>query len=388
MYIATDRAKPPTLARWPAPAEIGLSQAQALQCDPAAVPQCDPTDSPVANCFRLAHAARWCAPGQAGSATCQPLAAPRPVRRVVIHTIASPNMTTIVNRTATVAGRGTSSHYYVYRNGCVIQMVREANVAFHGGSPPVNRDSIGIEHADLCNRPHSYTTQLYERSAQLVRDIAGRNGFAIRVFGIDTNNLADATVLGHSRVDASSDPGPYWDWEYFWRLLNWDFQTEARRPLRWVSMIAGGAAAAAGWQTRTRVQVLGESRASIPNSECANRNHSYSDAYWRAAPNTPGSDVVLQFNLPRAGLYKASLWWPNVSGANSETQVQVLVQKAGGPAMASTVVNQRSRFGRWNDIGRPFSVPAGGAQVTVRIRRTSRATGWILADAARILKLS
>jgi hypothetical protein len=387
LYIATDRSRQPTFGRWPAPAEIGLAQAQALQCDPAAVPQCDPTDSPVANCFRQACPGRWCAPGQVGSATCLPLVAPRPIRRVVIHTIASPDMTTIVNRTATVLGRGTSSHYYVYRNGCIIQMVREANVAFHGGSPPVNRDSIGIEHADLCNRPHAYTTQLYERSAQLVRDIARRNGFAIRVFGIDTNNLADATVVAHSHVDASGDPGPYWDWEYFWRLLNWDFGTEARRPLRVVSMIAAGAAAPAGWETRTRVQVLSETRNSIPNSDCANRNHSYSDAYWRARPNTPGSNVVFQFNLPRAGTYKASLWWPNVSGANPETRVQIEVQKAGGPARADMVVNQRRSYGRWNEIGQPFTVPAGGAQVTVQILRSSRELGWILADAARILKV-
>lgn len=387
MYIRTDTSRQPVFGQWTTAPGIGLSQAPAPQCDPAAVPQCDPTDSPVANCFREAHQGRWCVPGQANSATCRPVVAPRPIRRVVIHAIASPDMTTIINRTATAFGRGTSSHYYVYRDGCIVQMVREANIAFHAGSPPFNRDSIGIEHADLCNRPHAYTTQLYERSAELIRDIAHRNGFNIQVYRIDTNNLADATVVGHSDVDASSDPGPYWDWEYFWRLLNWDFRTEGRRPRRWVSMIAAGAAVPAGWQRRTRVQVLGESKGAIPNDECANRNHSYSDEYWRAEPNTPGSNVVFQFNIARDGLYKVSLWWPNVRGANPETQVKVDVQKAGGPAMANAVVNQKRSYGRWNDVGQPFTVPASGAQVTVRILRNSRQPGWILADAARILKV-
>lgn len=387
MYIQTGTPEQPARGQRTQILGIGLSQAPAPQCDPAAVPQCDPTDSPIANCFREAHRGRWCVPGQANSGTCRPVVAPRPIQRVVIHAIALPDMTATVNRTATVLGRGTSSHYYVYRDGCIIQMVREANIAFHAGSPPSNRNSIGIEHADLCNRPHSYTPQLYERSAELVRDIASRNGFNISVFRIDTNNLNDATVVGHSDVDRSGDPGPYWDWEYYWRLLNWDFRTQSRRPLRWVSMIAAGQAVPAGWQRRTRVQVLGEHRDRIPNDECANRNHSYSDEYWRAEANTPGSNVVFQFTIAREGLYKASLWWPNVSRANPATQVQLEVQKAGGPAMANAVVNQRSGYGRWNDIGQPFTVPASGAQATVRILRNSREAGWILADAARMLKV-
>ena len=279
-------------------------------------------------------------------------------------------------------------------------MVREANVAFHATA--ANPDSIGIEHADICNEPAPYTTQLYERSAALVGEIAARNGFPIRVFGIDTNNRNDATVIGHQILDPANrdDPGPYWDWEYYASLLRWDPRT-GTRPIRLVATIlpppvapvpvAPVPVAPQGWQLRSRVQVLGETRTCIPNGFCANRNHSYADNYWRAVPNTAGSDVVFQFPpLSQAGRYKISLWWPNVQNANAETQVQARIDYIGSTTLQNAMVNQRQNFGKWNDIGTPFifTVPNGqNAEVSVRIRRASRQAGWILADAARILKV-
>jgi hypothetical protein len=288
-------------------------------------------------------------------------------------------MTAIVNRTANVLGRGTSAHYYVYRNGCIIQMVREANVAFHAGSPAFNRDSIGIEHADVCNDPAPYTTQLYERSAELVRDIARRNGFNISVYGIHTNNVNHATVVAHVDVGGHGDPGPYWDWEYYALLLAWDGRTASQRPIRLVSMAVEQAATPPGWQVRRRRR--------IANDRCANRNDPYGARYWRARPSSTGSPAEFRLIVNQPGLYKVSLWWPNVRGANPETQVQVEVRKAGGPAMANVLINQRGGYGRWNDIGSPFTVPATGAEVIVRVRRTSRKRGWLLADAVRVLKI-
>ena len=229
-----------------------FSEAAAPLCPPAVTPVCDPPDSSVANCFRQAHAARWCAPGDAG-ATCAALVAPRSITRVVIHTVANPSMTAIVNRTATVAGGGTCAHYYVFRNGCIVQMCREANVAFHAGAPPLNRNSIGIEHADICNDPASYTTELYERSAELVRDISARHGFPLRVFGTHTPHINDATVIAHSDIlpGHHGDPGPYWDWEYYTQLLEWDGRTTSR-PTRLVAIAGMNPATPTGWEARQR----------------------------------------------------------------------------------------------------------------------------------------
>ena len=128
----------------------------------------------------------------------------------------------------------------------------------------------------------------------------------------------------------------------------------------------------------------------IPNSHCANRNHSYGDTYLRAQSNTPGTDLEFQFSLSAPGLYKISLWWPNVPGASSATLVEAEILKAGGPARANGTFDQTGRNGLWNDLGPPFTftVPGGGgARGTVRIRRASRAAGLILADAVRVLKV-
>jgi hypothetical protein len=364
-------------------------------------------DSPVANVFVQAHRSRWCVPGAGPpGSTCRHLVAPRPIRRVVIHTLTSAGagecirFDTVNDVVRAWQNPGVAcSHYLVDRNGDITQMVREANVAFHATA--ANPDSIGIEHADICNEPAPYTTQLYERSAALVGEIAARNGFPIRVFGIDTNNRNDATVIGHQILDPANrdDPGPYWDWEYYASLLRWDPRT-GTRPIRLVATIppppvapvavAPIPVAPQGWQVRSRVQVLGEPRTCIPNGFCANRNHSYSDHYWRAAPNTPGSDIVFQFPPLQAGRYKISLWWPNVQNANAETSVQARIDYVASTIVQDAVINQRRNSGQWNDIGAPFicSVPNGqDADVSVRIRRASGLAGWILGDAARILKV-
>jgi len=353
-------------------------------------------DSALATAFTEAHPSRWCTPGQVSSATCRSLPSPRPIRRVFIHTIASAPENDCVKfgtirdviRSFKNPGRAASSHYLVDRDGTITQMVREANVAFHVIGQ--NNDSVGIEHADICNKPDAYTTELYESSAALVRDIAGRNGFALSVFGIDTNDANAATVLGHQALGHHGDPGPYWDWEYYARLLRWDGRTLATRPVRIVSKISASAAAPAGWERRSRAQVEGETRPCIPNNNCADNRHSYSDGYWRAEASTPGVNVLFPFSVTQPGLYKISLWWPKVRGANPATQVEAEVLKAGGPAMANGMFNQTTRSGRWNDLGAPFTftVPATGAQGSVRVRQAASQPGVVLADAVRILKVA
>jgi hypothetical protein len=190
-------------------------------------------DSPVANRFIQAHHTRWCIPGNPGSATCRPLTSPRVINRIVIHTIAVPSRPNRSGVESVVLAWqrpknpwGASAHYLVDRDGVITQMVRENNVAFHGLN--ANPDSIGIEHADVCNDPSPYTEMLYEKSAELVRDIASRRGIAIN------NN----TVFGHddARIGNHGDPGPYWDWQYYFLLLAWDGNA-SNRPIRQVKTV-------------------------------------------------------------------------------------------------------------------------------------------------------
>jgi len=359
-------------------------------------------DSAAATRFVQAHRRRFCVAGQAPG-ICAPIVAPRAIGRVVIHALSSApdgdcvrfdNVNGVVGAWQNLDPArpwGGSAHYLVDRDGAVTQMVREGDVSFHAEA--ANPDSIGIEHADICNKPDSFTQALYEASAALVRDIARRNHFPIRVFGIDTNNQNDATVIAHQVLNPVNrdDPGPYWDWEYYRALLLWDGVNAARKPIRAVAMTTLSASVPTGWQRLRRVDVAGEGRNCIPNTRCSEARHSYGDTWWRTRANTAGaSDMVFKFWPRQPGLYKLSLYWPNVAGANPQTLVQVDVKKGGGPAMASAAFDQRSNFGRWNDVGVPFTfdVPGAGAEVTLRVRHVSRQPGFVVADAARLLRVA
>lgn len=334
-------------------------------------------DSPVANRFVSAHPTRYCTPGQTGSATCQTLSTPRPIRRVVIHALAVPSTVQRSGVEAVVAGwqnagRLASAHYLVDRDGTITQMVREADVAFH--TPGNNRDSIGIEHADVCNDPAPLTTQLYGRSAALVRDLATRHGFAI-------NN---STVAGHSQVNPNhGDPGPYWDWEYFFLLLSWAGIAASSRPIRLVTAAAERPATPTGWQVQLR--------RAIANNHCANQRDPWGATYWRAQPSATGTPAELSLVVDETGTYKVSLWWPDVAGANSAVPVDIEVACLASPCTgisAQTVtVNQHPNAGRWNDVA-VVSVTQTPAELKVRWSRNSTQSGWVLVDAVRLLKIA
>lgn len=63
--------------------------------------------------------------------------------------------------------RGASAHYGVERDGTIIQMVNEKNIAWHAGSRDVNNFSIGIEVAGFTKRPDSFS---YPGMIQVGRD--------------------------------------------------------------------------------------------------------------------------------------------------------------------------------------------------------------------------
>lgn len=60
-------------------------------------------------------------------------------------------------RTLVDPNRGASAHYGVERDGTIIQMVNEKDVAWHAGSRSVNNWTIGIEVAGFTKRPDSFS---------------------------------------------------------------------------------------------------------------------------------------------------------------------------------------------------------------------------------------
>ena len=132
-----------------------------------------------------------------------------------------------------------ASAHYVIRSmdGQITQMVREADKAWHVGS--ANSYTIGIEHEAYGNVWSYFTPQMYQSSADLVRNITSRysNMSPHRVFYRDTldygtalndglHSLGGSTactqIRGHQHFPSQThtDPGPYWNWNYYYKLIN------------------------------------------------------------------------------------------------------------------------------------------------------------------------
>jgi hypothetical protein len=265
-------------------------------------------------------------------------------------------------------------------------MVRESDVAFHAKG--VNRDTIGIEHADICNDPSPYTTELYERSAALVRDIAERYGF---------QQLDMTTVFGHDSIhhsnpsDDHDDPGAYWDWEYYFQLLHWDGSTANTRPLRLVAMAAEQSELPPHWREGTRRP--------IADAICAKPQlDPYGAHYWLVDLSEEGTEIppdyspaTFAFQVDEPGLYKVSLWWPKFSDAivTQNAPIDIDVKSDLESSHERHSVDQRANFGQWNDVGPAFNVTFAPATVTVEIGRDPEdvLSGTILADAVRLLRI-
>ena len=106
---------------------------------------------------------------------------------------------------ATVATLRVSAHFFIRRDGELVQFVRCADRAWHAGvstwrgRPRCNDFSVGVELEGTDDSP--YTAAQYRRLASLARALARRYP------GI-------AELAGHSDVapGRKSDPGPAFDW--------------------------------------------------------------------------------------------------------------------------------------------------------------------------------
>ncbi|MFB6634412.1 N-acetylmuramoyl-L-alanine amidase [Streptomyces sp. NPDC056362] len=104
-------------------------------------------------------------------------------------------------------------------DGHVAQHVPLKDVAWHAGNWFVNAKSVGLEHEGFLTSPDSwYTEAMYRSSARLVRYLAARYRIP----------LDRQHILGHDNVPGTvtstikgmhTDPGPYWDWAHYFRLL-------------------------------------------------------------------------------------------------------------------------------------------------------------------------
>jgi hypothetical protein len=126
-----------------------------------------------------------------------------------------------------------SAHYVVRSSdGQITQMVAEANKAWHVGSE--NPYTIGIEHEGYASQTGWYTAAMYAASAGLCADICA-SGYGIDPLRtgwwpwLHTTYYSSAGIPGsctkikghqHFPNQTHTDPGPNWDWDYFYKLIN------------------------------------------------------------------------------------------------------------------------------------------------------------------------
>lgn len=126
-----------------------------------------------------------------------------------------------------------SAHYVIRSSdGQITQMVLEADKGWHVGSE--NPYTIGIEHEGYVNNAAWYTTAMYQSSADLCKDICSsgyginplRTGFwpwlASTYYNQSSIPGSCTKIKGHMHYPNQShtDPGPNWNWDYFFKLIN------------------------------------------------------------------------------------------------------------------------------------------------------------------------
>ena len=131
-----------------------------------------------------------------------------------------------------------SAHYVIRSvDGQITQMVLEKDKAWHART--ANGYTIGIEHEAYGNVWEYFTEEMYQSSADLVRSICSRyetidgrrthdrdtldSGFCLNngLYNLGGEGACVA-IKGHQHYPDQShtDPGPYWNWNYYYKLIN------------------------------------------------------------------------------------------------------------------------------------------------------------------------
>ncbi|TZF89724.1 N-acetylmuramoyl-L-alanine amidase [Cognatilysobacter lacus] len=203
------------------PVEADVAEAQALRTRALTAPT---PDYPGASRFVPAHPRNFHTGRRAGAV----------VDRIVIHiTAGGPRIDGTIawfqdgvrRDPATGKQAGPSSaHYIVGRDGEVVQMVRNADTAYHAST--ANSRSIGIEHN--ANKPYRLnrrdlppTMEQYQASAHLVAWLCAQYGLPL-----------DRThIIGHIEAtpgDNHDCPSSYWDWDTYMQCVQLAAQAQAQ----------------------------------------------------------------------------------------------------------------------------------------------------------------
>jgi N-acetyl-anhydromuramyl-L-alanine amidase AmpD len=144
---------------------------------------------------------------------------PQAIRCIVIHVTEGPFWPSI--RWLRGDRSHASSHYIVSRRGRIVQLVHQSDIAWHAGNRRINRESIGIEIAGFVGDPAGFTDAQYRSAARLAAYVARRSLIPIdRRHFIGHADVPNPFVPGGSGgSDGHTDPGRYWSWNRYLRLV-------------------------------------------------------------------------------------------------------------------------------------------------------------------------
>jgi N-acetyl-anhydromuramyl-L-alanine amidase AmpD len=115
----------------------------------------------------------------------------------------------------------SSANFVVGREGEVQQLVPLHDIAWHAGNWAYNVRSVGIENVGFTDDPAGFTTREYRAAARIAAVIARRSVIPIdRHHIIGHNEVPDPNdPLQGGGIDNHTDPGKYWEWGRFMRLV-------------------------------------------------------------------------------------------------------------------------------------------------------------------------
>jgi N-acetylmuramoyl-L-alanine amidase len=163
----------------------------------------------------------------------------RRINRIVIHSTEGGLRGS--TRWLQVRRSKTSAHYVISRAGRIYQLVRLADIAWHAGNRRVNAHSIGIEHVGFAGDSRGFTAPEYRASARLVAWLCLR--YRIPVDRRHIIGHADVPDPRHPGLFGGrshhSDPGQFWRWGHYLRLVRHDVELLLPPRLEWSSLHAG-----------------------------------------------------------------------------------------------------------------------------------------------------
>lgn len=251
---------------------------------------------------------------------------------------------------------GVSAHFTIRSSdGAVGQSLSELNIGYHAANWTYNQRSIGIEHEGYVGNPAWFTDAMYRSSARLTASLCDR-------YDIPVNRY---NIFGHNEVPGAThtDPGGYWDWA---RYMGYVKQYSDR----------GGSG---GYEQIVDNTTSGRFSASGGWNPSAWSGEKYGRSYRYTRPAATNDTARYRFKVPSTGRYTVQAWWPSTSGYNASTPIGIDTTSG----LKWVWVNQRDNGGKWISLG-TFEMAAGDRE-NVRVSRWTSGSGYVVADAMRIV---